>query len=119
MRIVGAVLLFLLAAFEVSADPLACNMTAYKPLPGLTAASANNALTVAWDGDRSQSLRMRFGLAGSTPTIQELAVRKGNGAWAVLATDITPDFRVVTGLRRMSNQQMAPLRGLGVELTPE
>src|SRR5262245_65003698 len=111
-----AVWLFAAASW---ADPLTCDLSAYKAATDLSASLASNALTVAWSGDRGQDLRMRFGLAAGTPTIEELAVRKRGGAWSVLAANVTPDFRVVSGLRRMSNQQMAPLRGLGVELTAE
>src|SRR5262249_45910099 len=46
-------------------------------------------------------------------------IRKRGGSWETLAANVTPDFRVTSGLRRMSSQQIAPLRGLGVELTPE
>ena len=119
MKVTCASLMVLLGCSTLYADPLTCNMSGYKPASGLSATAANNALTVIWDGDHNQAVRLRFGLAGGAPTIQELAVRKGSGQWAILAVDVTPDFRVVTGLRRMSNQQMAPLRGLGVELTPE
>ena len=101
------------------ADPLTCDLTGYKAAAELTANLTNNALTVAWIGDRGQELRMRFAVVAGTPTIEELAVRKRGGAWSTLAANVTPDFRVISGLRRMSNQQMAPLRGLGVELTPE
>ena len=119
MRIAIATLMSLAAGSRLYADPMTCDVQAYKPTPGLSASAANNTLTVVWSGDRNQELRLRFGIAAGTPTIQELAIRKGSGQWATLATDVTPDFRVVTGLRRMSNQQIAPLRGLGVELTPE
>jgi hypothetical protein len=119
MKVTGAALIVLCAGATVYADPMTCDVSAYKPAAGLSASAANNSLTVTWDGDRNQALRLRFGVVSGTPTIEELAVRKGAGQWATLATDVTPDFRVVTGLRRMSNQQIAPLRGLGVDLTPE
>jgi len=119
MKIPATTLAFLLVAAATSADPLTCDLSAYKASPDLTATLANTALTVAWSGDRGQELRLRFVVISGTPTIEELAVRKKGGAWNVLAANVTPDFRVVSGLRRMSNQQMAPLRGLGVELTSE
>ncbi len=119
MKIIGAVLFGVLVGSNLYADPLTCDMKGYKAVVGLTAAAAGNTLTVTWDGDRSQALRMRFGVASGVPTIEELAIRKGGGQWAVLAANVVPDFRVVSGLRRMSNQQIAPLRGLGVDLTPE
>jgi hypothetical protein len=105
-------------AAGASADPLTCNLSAYKPASGLTASSTNNSLTVTWTGDRNQQLRLRFTVESGTPTIQELAIRKSGGSWGTLASNAVPDYRIVSGLRRMSNQQMAPLRELGVELTP-
>ncbi|MGC4081458.1 MAG: hypothetical protein QM736_04910 [Vicinamibacterales bacterium] len=100
-----------------AADPMACAMDTYKAQTGLTATMAADVLTVQWAGDRNQELRMRFALEQATPTIQELAARRAGGTWGTIATRVTPDYRVTTGLRRMSNQQMQPLRGLGVALT--
>ena len=37
----------------------------------------------------------------------------------VLGRDLTPEFEVTSGRRRLSEQQMAPMRELGIELTPE
>ena len=119
MRMASVTFLLLLAGSTLHADPLTCTLGAYKAAPGLTVTAADNVLTVLWDGDRNQELRLRFGIVAGSPTIEELAVRRRGGQWGVLLTNVTPDFRVVWGLRRMSNQQMAPLRGLGVELTPE
>jgi len=105
-------------AWPVAADPLRCDLSGYKPVAGVTATTTATDLTVLWDGDRGQQVRLRWAILDGTPTIQELAVRRGNGAWAPLLVNVVPDFRVVSGLRRISNQQLAPLRGLGVELTP-
>src|SRR5262245_61580685 len=106
-------------AARASADPLACSLTGYKAQPGLTAASADNTLTLTWDGDRNQEVRLRFTVESGTPTIKELAVRRKGGSWSVLAANATPEYRVVSGMRRMSNQQMQPLRGLNVAITNE
>ena len=56
---------------------------------------------------------------GGTPTIQELAVRRKGGQWVTLASNVTPEFRVVSGYRRMDREQMEPLDDLGVKVTPE
>jgi hypothetical protein len=112
-------LAFALLGTSASADPMSCAMDGYKSQPGLTALQAKDALTIQWAGDRNQELRMRFALVNGAPTIQELAVRRAAGAWGVVAANATPDYRVTTGLRRMSNQQMAPLQGLGVQLTDQ
>ena len=112
-------LAFVLAPAIVRADPMSCALDAYKAQPGLAASQANDVLTLQWAGDRNQELRLRFVLVSGTPTIQELAIRKARGSWGVVAANVVPDYRVMSGLRRMSNQQMQPLRGLGVELTSE
>ena len=51
--------------------------------------------------------------------MRELAIRRAEGVWTTLATNVTPEFRVTSGVRRISNQQLAPLRGLGVKLTAD
>src|SRR5947208_5449065 len=80
-----------LAASSARADPLSCNLSGYKPVAGLAAAVADNTLSITWDGDRSDQLRLHFIVESGAPVIQELAVRKKGGAWAVLATHILPD----------------------------
>ena len=110
---------FALVASVASADPLNCVLTAYKAMPGLTATVAGQALAVTWDGDEGAELRMRFGIEGGTPTIQDLAVRRKGGAWATLAANVRPEFRVVSGRRRISEQQLGPLRSWGQAITPE
>jgi len=41
-----------------------------------------------------------------------------NGKWSVLGHDLTPEYQVTTGRRRISAQQEVPLRQLGM-FTPE
>jgi hypothetical protein len=65
----------ILSASSVSADQLNCDLGGYAAAPGLTAAVEHDTLTVVWDGDNRQSLRMRFVISAGTPTIRELAVR--------------------------------------------
>ncbi len=69
----------LLTISPAYADPLTCTLTGYKAMPGLSAGVADNALTLTWEGDRGQELRMRFTLVSGAPTIQDLAVRKAGG----------------------------------------
>ena len=109
----------LFATARLYADPLACNVSAWKAQPGLAAVVADNALTVTWEGAANQEVRLRFALDVGAPVIRELAVRKKGGEWAALATNVTPVFDIVSGLRRMSQQQMEPLESMGVKITPE
>ena len=98
----------ILVASTASADPLNCSLTGYKAAPGLTAAVENQTLAVTWDGDNGAELRLRFTIEAGTPTIRELAVKKKGGQWATLASNVTPEFRVVSGMRRITQQQLRP-----------
>ncbi len=97
-----------------------CDLTAYKPGPGLTATQSPGGLAVTWTGERSEQLRAVFAIRSGQPVVQELAIRKTPTAkWTILGNGLTPEFQVTTGKRRLSEQQMAPLRELGIALTPE
>jgi hypothetical protein len=98
---------------------LDCNLAAYKPQPGLQAEIVKEQLRVTWQGESGQQLRAAFGIQDGQPLIRELAARKAGGAWVVLGRDLTPEFRMTSGKRRVSEQQLQPLRGLKIELTPE
>src|SRR5262249_45730245 len=46
-------------------------------------------------------------------------VKKPGADWKILGKDLVPEYRVISGKRRMSEQQAAPLRELGVPITDE
>lgn len=119
MKIPLTTLVLALAASVLHADPLTCDLANYKAAPGLTATVGGNALTVAWEGDNGADVRMSLAVEKGTPTIREIAVRKKGGQWNTLAANVTPEFRVVSGLRRATQQQTQPLERLGIALTPE
>jgi hypothetical protein len=108
-----------LVASTAFADPLPCDLTGYKAIQGLTAAVAEETLSVTWDGDNNQELRMRFTINAGVPTIKDLALRKKGGQWTTLASNLTPEFRVVSGVRRATQQQTEPLEKLGIALTAD
>lgn len=109
--------LFLLAGL-VKGAAMTCDLGGYKAQPGLTAAMAGEDLRVSWTGTRGEELRALFGIAQGVPVIREMAARKAGGAWTVLGKELTPEFDVVSGVRRISNQQLAPLKILN-RLDPE
>jgi hypothetical protein len=96
-----------------------CSLTGYKAAPGLAAAQAGDALALTWDGDANQEVRLQLTLANGTPTIKDLSVRRKGGAWASVVSNATPEFTVVSGFRRATDQQIKPLRDLGVPITQE
>jgi hypothetical protein len=102
-----------------AAGGLSCDLSQYKAATGLTAALADNQLVVTWKGDRDSEIRARYAIDGGQPIVRDLAVRKGAGSWATLGENLKPEYRVVTGVRRMSMQQAEPLQAAGVDLTPD
>ena len=98
---------------------LTCNLTNYKASIGLTAAPEGDLLTVSWNGQGTSQVRARFAVDGGTPTIRDLSVRRAGGAWAVLGQNLTPEYRVTSGVRRMSNDQANALASLGIDVTQE
>jgi hypothetical protein len=99
------------------AQALDCNFQNYHPLDGLKAEMRAGILQMTWQGERGQSLRAALAVADGQPVVRELAVEKA-GKWSQLARDLTPEFEVATGRRRISAQQEVPLRALGI-FTPE
>ncbi|MDP6581578.1 MAG: hypothetical protein QF681_13060, partial [Vicinamibacterales bacterium] len=97
-----------------------CDLRAYTERPGATARVSGDELVVAWAGAAGERVRLRLAIRQGVPVIAELALRSDSSAtWWPVATDLGIDFRIVEGFRRISNQQLAPLRGLDVELTQE
>jgi hypothetical protein len=108
-----------LGCHGLSAQNLECRFQEYRPVPGVEVQSRSQALTITWQGEHSQQLRAAFGFRQDQPVIQELAARKENGSWRSLGTNLMPEYEVTTGKRRMSEQQLAPLRQLKIPITPE
>ena len=101
------------------AGPLRCELSAYTPRPALQAALESDALLVSWQGEAAAPLRMRLAIEDGRPVVRELAARGPRGRWSVLARNLRPEFAVTVGVRRVSEQQLEPLRQLGRALTPE
>ena len=101
------------------AQSLRCDLGSYKLQEGLKAEVAGADLRVTWSGERGAELRAVFTIRDAQPLVRELAVRRGASNWSVLARDLTPEFDVVSGRRRVSNQQLNPLKALNVAMTPE
>ena len=103
----------------VRADPLTCSLERYKAATGLTAKVADDTLILSWDGDRNDEVRLRLTLESGTPTIRDLAIRRKDAPWVVVAGNATPEFRVVSGMRRITKQQLKPLIDRGITVTSE
>jgi len=119
MRLYRLVLMAILHASLALCQGVECDLHEYKPLDGLKAAVVAGELQVTWQGEGDQQLRAVFAVVKGQPVIRELALHKGAPGWKVLARNLSPEFDVVSGRRRLSEQQAGPLRALGISLTPE
>jgi hypothetical protein len=119
MRTLLLALVMLSIGATALADPLNCDLSQYTAASGLTATVEQDALVVTWLGDAGSELRARYAIDRAQPVLRELAIRKRGGQWAILGQNLSPDFHVTTGVRRLTTQQAQPLRQLGVEITPE
>jgi hypothetical protein len=113
--------LVLAAVWTVAAagQDLNCEMSGYRAQDGLKAQMRAGTLELSWQGERGEELRASFAIRDAQPMVKELAARKTGGSWIVLGQNLTPEFQITSGVRRLSEQQMAPLRDLKIEFTPE
>jgi hypothetical protein len=100
------------------AQNFSCDMASYRAQDGLHAAVSQGSLEVSWTGERQEQLRARFAITNGQPVVRELAISH-DGQWVVLGSGLSPEFQITSGKRRLSEQQMAPLRELGISFTPD
>jgi hypothetical protein len=117
-RVIWTTIFVFSAAVLGWSAPIRCDLNEYTSRSGLTAAVQGDVLTVTWAGQDDTELRLLFTINDGQPTLRELAVRSGS-AWTTIAENLVPEYRVTSGVRRMSEQQAAPLRALHVDITPE
>src|SRR5260370_25847364 len=107
-----------LASGIASAQNMSCNLQNYKPASGIKAEQSGNSLTISWAGESNEQLRAQFTIRDGQPVVQELAARDTKGTWIVLGKDLSPEFQVTTGRRRISGVQRNLLKVQGID-TPE
>jgi len=101
------------------ADAMSCNLSQYKASTGLTAAVEKDALVVSWNGQNGADLRATYAIDSGQPIVRDLSIKKGGGQWTSLGKNLTPEYHVVSGIRRMADDQANPLRAAGIEVTEE
>ena len=107
-----------------AAQGVKCDMQGYKAVDGVRAVASAGGVTLNWQGEAQQELRAEFALRDGQPVVAELAARKAGGAggpggaWVVLGKELTPQFEVTTGRRRISTTELDILKRLGKD-TPE
>src|SRR6476660_5551511 len=103
----------------VLADAVKCDLSQYKASSGLTAVLDQDLLVVTWAGQNGSEVRARYAIDNGQPIIRDLSVRKSGGQWGTIGQNLTPEYQVLSGIRRFSTQQAQPLRDAGVVLTQE
>ncbi len=119
MHLYRALLTAILCLGGAYAQDMRCDLSAYKAQEGLRAEIRAGVLELNWQGERREQLRARFSIRDGQPLVNDLAARAASGNWIILGQNLSPEFQVTSGVRRLSQQQIAPLKELGVELTPE
>ena len=97
--------------------PLSCDLSHYAPSAGLTAGVDQDLLAVSWTGQAGAALRARFGLEDGQPVVHDLAIRRNGGAWATVGEHLRPEYHVVSGVRRLPNDQGGALQRQGIAIT--
>jgi hypothetical protein len=115
----GGLICSIFSVVCATAQSLNCDLREYRRQPGLSADVAQDTVRLSWQGERGHELRASFTVSSGEPVIKELAARKSGGNWVVLGADLKPEFEVTSGRRRISNQQLQPLKALGRAITPE
>lgn len=101
-----------------AAHAQSCDMRDLKQIAGVSVTAGQDSVEVLWPGEQGQQNRARFALHNGQPVVQELAARKSDGGWIVLGKDLTPQFEVTTGRRRIDSVEMANLKKYNLD-TPE
>jgi hypothetical protein len=109
MRLAALVGMALLSGMAAAQTPV-CNLQDSKSVDGIKAEANHNGVELMWAGEAGQQLRAHFALRDGQPVVQELAARKGGTQWIVLGKDLTPQFEVTTGRRRISSTEMDILK---------
>jgi hypothetical protein len=101
-----------------AAQTLKCDLGGYKPVDGVRAEVKGEAVTLSWNGEAGEQLMAEFALRSGEPVVLQLAARNPGGPWTVLGKDLSPDFEVSTGKRRISTTQTGMMARLRTD-TPE
>jgi len=119
LKVLGPWLCAVLLARWAAGQALNCNLDDYRPLEGLEATVREGVLEVNWRGEGDQQLRAEFAIRNHQPMVRELAARNKDAKWLVLGRDLTPEFQVTSGVRRLATAQAQTLLSLHNTLTPD
>ena len=118
MKLLGVPLLMGLTVGIVAAQTPHCDSAGYKPVEGVRATIKDDSIVLTWQGEGSQQLMAQFSVREGQPVVQDLAARSKGAPWISLGKNLTPDFQVTTGKRRISGGLPNLLKAANID-TPE
>ena len=77
---------------------------------------SQDVLDVTWAGQAEADVRARYAIENGQPVVRDLSVRKQGGQWATLGQNLSPEYHVVSGLRRMSSDHVGSLPAAGIAI---
>ncbi|WP_156522177.1 hypothetical protein [Croceicoccus mobilis] len=110
----------LIAAFSCLAAPApihaaeSCSVDGAWAHADLAATTISGGVELDWRGGDDQPMRLRMAVKDGQPVIERLDI-----AGTAVLRDAAIDYTITSGMRRITGQQLAPLRKLGVEITAE
>lgn len=118
--IIKTIFLFILIHVSLGvSSPTHFDLSKYTHQEGLTASLSNEKLTVIWHGEETQILKLIFAVENEIPVIKTLAVSYDSGECHMIASNFISEFRVVSGVRRVTQQQTEYYEKKGIPLTKE
>lgn len=106
-------------ATPAQADPKGCDSTGVVAGDGFEVSGGAQDVVIQWAAEPGQTGRLKLQVLNGEPRIAELALKRDGGDWVVIGSGLRPEFSVVSGVRRMSNQQLQPLQELKVPITQD
>ncbi|MDP1930228.1 MAG: hypothetical protein Q8L60_02080 [Gammaproteobacteria bacterium] len=104
---------------QAQSQAISCNLDAYQSTSGIEVTSNTAGPLLRWRGTGDEQLQLQLTIVDGEPVIRSLQMRDDDIPWRTVLTDARIEFDIVEGFRRISNQQLVPLRALGIELTQE
>lgn len=96
-----------------------CDVKNYRAIDGIKMEQTGGGVSLVWQGESGQELRARLRIDDRHPVVSELAAREKGGQWIPLGKDLTPEFQVTTGTRRISRTQLTLMKKLGIDSQEE
>ncbi len=93
------------------------DLSGYDDQSGFRVYQSDQVLDIRWNGGDQDDLAMQFSIAEGAPVIRRWSIRSGKGDEQIVAMNVRPQLRIVSGVRRITQQQTEPLEEMGRAIT--